>query len=99
MGALGRHDAGQARRAQHVALHGIAGEHQIERLLAHDDAAFRNGKPFGRALGGDIDHARLPTLIDMGELGVGEQRRRLRLFLWTPRNDLFFAARHGSTPP
>src|SRR5665811_681929 len=46
--------AGAARAtggAQHVALHGIAREHHVERLLAHDHAALRNGKPFGGALG------------------------------------------------
>ena len=92
--ALGRHDAGEPRGAQHVALHGIAGEHQVERFLAHDHAAFRDGDPFGRVLGGDIDHARLSALVDMGEFGVGDRRAlspsswraaRARLFVWPPR--------------
>ena len=42
--ALGRHDAGDARGAEHVAFHRVAGEHQIERLLAHDDPAFGDAR-------------------------------------------------------
>ena len=74
--ALGGHDAGKPRGAQDVALHRIAFEHQIERLLAHDHAAFRDRYPFGRAFVGDIDHAGFAALVDMGEGARGLRRRR-----------------------
>src|SRR5476649_594977 len=46
MRALGRHDAGKPRRAQHVALYCIASDDDLERLRAHDDAAFGDGNAF-----------------------------------------------------
>ena len=66
------------RRAQHVALQGIARDDQVERLLAHEHAAFRDGYAFGQGLGGDVDHAGLAALVDMGEFGVGHQGSAFR---------------------
>jgi hypothetical protein len=36
-GFLRRHDAGDARRTEHVALLGVARKHEVERLALHDD--------------------------------------------------------------
>ena len=66
-GAFRRHDAGDARGSQHVALLGIAGNDQIERRLAHDDAAFRDRYTLGGRFGRDVDHAGLTPGVDMGE--------------------------------
>ena len=53
------------RGAEHVALLGVAGEHEVERLWRHDDAAFGDRDALGRGLGRDIDHARLAALVEM----------------------------------
>ena len=50
MRALGRHDAGDAGGAEHVALLGVALEHEIERLLRHHDAALGDRDALGAAL-------------------------------------------------
>ena len=68
-GALCRHDAGDARGAEHVALLGIAGDDQLERRLAHDDAAFGHRDAFGRGLFRDVDHPRFAPGVDVGEGG------------------------------
>src|SRR5262249_35143441 len=41
VGSLGRHDAGDARGADHVALRGIALEHEVYRLSLHAHSTFR----------------------------------------------------------
>jgi hypothetical protein len=51
MRAFGRHDAGKPGGTQDVALQGIALEHHVERFLAHDHSAFRDGDPFGGVCG------------------------------------------------
>ena len=53
---LGGHDAGDPRGADHVALLGIAGEDQVERLPRHHDRAARRGGARGDRLVADIDH-------------------------------------------
>jgi hypothetical protein len=68
VGALRRHDAGEPRDAEHVALLGVALEHQIERLFRHQHAALSDRDAFGGGLGRDIDHAGLARLAEMGEL-------------------------------
>ena len=69
--ALGGHDAGEPRGAQHVAFHRIAFEHQVERFLAHEHAAFGDRDAIGGPFFGDVDHAGFAALVD-----VGEGRRR-----------------------
>src|SRR5882757_6311595 len=66
-GALGRHDAGDARGAEHVALLGIAGQHQIECFRAHHHAAFGDRDALGRGLVRYVDHAGLPAFADVRE--------------------------------
>src|SRR3954454_6532913 len=66
-GAFGRHDAGDARRAQHVALFGVAGEHELERLRAHHDAPLGDRDPLGRGFLRNIDHTGLPASADVRE--------------------------------
>src|ERR1700752_3840521 len=65
---LRRHDAGDARGAQHVALLGVALEDKVESLARHHHAAFRDCDPFGCGFVGHIDHAGFAALADVGEL-------------------------------
>ena len=65
---LGRHDAGDPRGAEHVALLGVAREHEVERLWRHHDAAFGDGDALGRGLRRHVDHARFAAFAEMGEL-------------------------------
>jgi hypothetical protein len=71
MRALCRHDARNPRRAQHVALFGVTGEHEFERLVAHDHAAFGDRDAIGRGFRRNIDHACGTVLAEMRELGLG----------------------------
>src|SRR5439155_27024997 len=64
---LGRHDAGKPRRAEHVALLGVALEHEVERRLRHPHAAFGHGNTLGRGFLRDVDHACLARLTEMGK--------------------------------
>ncbi len=48
---LGRHDAGDAGGAEHVALLGVAFEHEVERLHRHHHAALGDRLALGRRLG------------------------------------------------
>src|SRR5579859_2955254 len=64
---LRRHDAGDTRDAEHIALLRVAGLDQLQRRLAHDDAAFGDRGPFSGGLLGHVDHAGFAAGIDMGE--------------------------------
>jgi hypothetical protein len=70
MRALGRHDAGEPRGAEHVAFKRVAGDDPVERLLAHDDVAFGDGGALGLRLAGHVDHAGFAALIDVTERGL-----------------------------
>ena len=66
---LGRHDAGDARRRQHVALGRVAARHRRRRLPADSTmiaSALASRSVDG--LVGDIDHARRALVVQMGEL-------------------------------
>src|SRR6185312_3366144 len=91
---LGRHDAGEPRRAEHVALERVAGDDAVERLLAHDDTALGDGDALGLRLAGDVDHARLTALVDVTERWL---LRRGGRRLAAPRRRCL-AGGHGVTP-
>src|SRR5262249_58101104 len=67
VGLFAGENAGDARGAEHVALLGVALEHQIERRWRHHDAAFGDRDPLGCALRRHVDHARLAAPGEMGE--------------------------------
>src|SRR5215204_4715501 len=71
MRALGRHDAGDAGRAQHIAFHRVAVEHDVECFRLHHDAALSHRRPLGRVLARYVNHPRLAALAEMTELGGG----------------------------
>ena len=50
MSAFGRHDAGNSRGAEHIALFCVTLAHNIERCRLHHDAAFRYRFARGRRL-------------------------------------------------
>ena len=77
VGAFCRHDAGEARSPQHVALFGVAGKHEVERFCRHHHAAFCDCHAFGRGLRRHIDHARFAALAEMGELAAFLGRKRI----------------------
>src|SRR5579871_6802805 len=64
---LCRHDAGNARRAEHVAFFGVAALHELERLRPHVHAAFGDGDAFGRGFSRDVNHAGVAARAKMGE--------------------------------
>src|SRR3989440_161719 len=64
---LRRHDAGDACGTKHVALLGIAFEHEIERLTRHQHAALGHRDAFGGSFRGHIHHAGLAALADVRE--------------------------------
>jgi hypothetical protein len=66
MRPLGGHDAGEPRSSQHVAFHRITLKNDIERFFAHQNAPFSYGDALGCPLFGDVDHAGLAALVDMG---------------------------------
>ena len=76
--ALGGHDAGDARGREHVALLGFALLDQRQRCRRHRDEAFRARGAMRHGLVGDVDHARLALLVEMGELGHGVHSSRSR---------------------
>ena len=43
-------------------------EHQLRRVVLHEDLAPGDGPPVGGVLGRDVDHARTPERVEMGEL-------------------------------
>jgi len=63
--ALGRHDAGDARGAEDIALPGVAVEHGGERPGRHAHNTFGDRDPRRDRLGADVDHARLAALTHM----------------------------------
>ena len=67
MRLLGRHDAGDACRTQHVALLGVAVEDHLQRCGQHGHRAFGNRRALGLRLGADVDHMRFAGSADMGE--------------------------------
>ena len=95
---LRRHDAGDARGAEHVALLGVALEHEIERLRAHHHAAFRDGDALGRGLVRHVHHAGFAALAEMGESspcllgGRHPWRGCARAALWSRRKHLSAAS-------
>ncbi len=76
---LRRHDAGDARRAEHVALLGVAAQDEVERRRRHHDAALRHRDAIGHRLVRHVDHPRLAAAAEMGEL--------LRAAMITPRRE------------
>ena len=66
-GLLGRHDAGDARDAQHVALLGRAALDDGQGFGLHGDAALGDRDAVGCGLGADIDHVGLALGIEVGE--------------------------------
>src|SRR5262249_9247257 len=68
--ALCRLDAGDPRRAQNVALLGIALANNGKRLWRHDDTALGRRDPFGRGLAGDIDHRGFASTTEVTEFAV-----------------------------
>ena len=78
--ALGRHDAGDAGGAEHVALLGVAVEHDVERLRAASRRGLR--RPPTRSVAALAETSTMrasPRLAEMGELGGlchGYSRRR-----------------------
>ena len=69
--ALGRHDAGDPRGPEHVALLRVAGADERQRLGPHDDASLGDRRAFGRRLFGDVDHASVAGCADVGEFCHG----------------------------
>ena len=65
--ALGRHDAGEARGAEHVALLGVALADDAQGLRVHDDAALGAGDALGHRLVGDVDHVGRAARVEMAE--------------------------------
>jgi hypothetical protein len=63
MSAFRRHDAGKARRAEHVTFQRIALEYAIERFFRHYDPAFGDGLALGGAFSGNVDHVCLTALV------------------------------------
>src|SRR6185437_8603416 len=77
MRALGRHDAGEPRGAEHVALERVAGDDALERVLAHGDMALGDRDALGLRLAGDVHHARFAALVDVAERRLRGWRGRL----------------------
>ncbi len=66
---LGRHDARDARRGQHIALRHATVTDRVERGIDHPDRAFRHGHPVRFRLAADIDHPGVIVAVEMGEAG------------------------------
>ena len=67
VGALGRHDAGDPRRSEHVALLRVARADERQRLGPHDDATLGDRRAFARRLFRDVDHASVARCADVSE--------------------------------
>src|SRR5262249_44817561 len=74
MRSLCRHDAGDAGGAEHVALLGVACEHEVEGLCRHHDPALGYGLPLARRLRRHVDHACLAASTQMAQLGRARHR-------------------------
>src|SRR6266545_7527863 len=94
VGALRRKDTGDARRAEHVALLGVAGQHRVQRLFLHDDPTLGNGDALGRALGRYVDHTGLAAASEMGEFSRADHVTRPRA-----RDALLAAPAARASPP
>ena len=66
-GFLGRHDAGDAGDAQHVAFFGVAGFDEGQGGGQHFDAAAGDGDAVRGGLGGHVDHVGLALGVKVGE--------------------------------
>ena len=73
-GLLGRHDAGEARDAQHVALFRVARFDQRQRRRLHLDAPAGHRHPVRGRLGTDVHHVGLALSVEMRERGSGGAR-------------------------
>ena len=62
-GFFGRHDAGDARDAEHIALFSRALQNDRQRGRMHDDAALRYRDPVGGGFGSHVDHVGLALCI------------------------------------
>ena len=67
MRLLGRHDAGDARRAQHVALLGVAVEDHLQRLRPHRHEALGDRRALVSALSPTSTISRFARRAEMGE--------------------------------
>src|SRR5206468_11429720 len=67
---LGRHDAGNLRHRQDVALGGLLARNELQRCRLHGDAGTGHGNALGLALAADIDHMRVAALVEVGELAA-----------------------------
>ena len=68
VGLLGRHDAGDAGGAKHVAFLGVAGRTRSSVVAAHPHEAFGDRDPLGCRLLRYVDHAGVAAGVDMGEV-------------------------------
>jgi hypothetical protein len=66
--ALGRHDAGHARRAEHISFRQIAGLEQAQRLRLHQDAAGRNRLALSLGLRADVNYMGLALGVKVNQL-------------------------------
>ena len=67
-GALGRHDRGDARDAEHIPLLGRAAGDDRQRLRLHADGAAGQRDAVGFLLGADVDHVGLPGGVEVGQV-------------------------------
>ena len=70
-GFFGRHDAGDARDAEHVALFSRALQNNGQRGGMHDDAALCHRDPVSGGFGGHVDHVGLALGVKMCQCGGG----------------------------
>ena len=77
-GLLGRHDAGDSRRPDHVALLGVAGHDRRQGRSGHAHLSLGDRDPARRFLVRNVDHPRFAPGADMGErvrfVGGGDHR-------------------------
>jgi hypothetical protein len=64
-GFFGRHDAGDAGNAKHIAFFGGALQNDGQCGRVHDDPALRHGNPVGGGFGSHIDHVGLALGVKM----------------------------------
>ena len=66
-GLLGRHDAGDPRRADDVALLGVAGKDRGQRRRGHAHPSLGDRDPVRRRLVRHVDHPRFAVGANMGQ--------------------------------